>query len=187
MLLNIVFILTFLIFGCSSSSSSSSSETVEVLHNISEGTLHTKMTLKNGSGFVYMDYPNRIKKDNNKYFVLDFNIKTNRPLNLLKVSFNGIELDLKEVLLSYDNRLKLDGEEYILPFDDSIELTGFWIYLTSELIERLELLKFAKTEGFKLDVECIERKSGVKNNISFNSSVSSSKKFFDLVDKFEVL
>ncbi|AHF45632.1 hypothetical protein [Borrelia parkeri] len=183
MLLNIIFILTFLIFGCSSSSS----ETVEVLHNVSEGTLHTKMILKNDSGFVYMDYPNRSKKDNNKYFVLDFNIKTNKALNLLKVSFNGIELDLKEVLLSYDDRLKIDGEQYVLPFDDSIELTGCWIYLNPGLMERLKLLEFAKTEGLKLDVECIERKSGVKNNFSFNSSVSSAQKFFDLVDKFEPL
>ncbi|UPA19029.1 hypothetical protein bpuSUM_001541 (plasmid) [Borrelia puertoricensis] len=96
-----------------------------------------------------------------------------------------MELDFKEVLLPYDKTGKLDGEEYILPFDDSMELTGFFICLSPKVIERLKLLEFAKAEGLKFDVECIERESGVKHNISFNSSVSGAWKFFELVDKFE--
>ncbi|AHH04058.1 Hypothetical protein BHY_1107 (plasmid) [Borrelia nietonii YOR] len=187
MLLNVILISTFLIFSCSRSSS----EEIEVLHDVNHGNLSTKMILRNDVGSIHMSYPDRVNEDNddynNDYLVLDFNISANKPLNLLKVSFNGIEVEHKYLRSSDSRQLELADEQYILPFDDAIGLTGFWIYLKPELNEYLKLVEFAKNEGLKFDVECVERKSGVKRNISFSFSVNGAQKFFDLVDKFKAI
>ncbi|AHH12939.1 Hypothetical protein BHO_0002400 (plasmid) [Borrelia hermsii YBT] len=183
MLLNVILISTFLIFSCSRSSS----EEIEVLHDVNHGNLITKMILRNDVGSIHMSYPDRVNEDNNDYLVLNFNISANKPLNLLKVSFNGVEVEHKYLRSSNNQQLELADKQYILPFDDSIELTGFWIYLKSELNEYLKLVEFAKNEGLKFDVECVERKSGVKRNISFSFSVNGAQKFFDLVDKFKAI
>ncbi|UPA17044.1 hypothetical protein bcCo53_001213 (plasmid) [Borrelia coriaceae] len=88
-----------------------------------------------------------------------------------------------EQLYSYfEQPLELKGQEYILDFDDSIDLSGFYIYLNSDLGEHLKLMEIAKNEGLKLEVECVERNSGVNRKLSFNLNVNDAQQLFDFID-----
>ncbi|WP_025408431.1 hypothetical protein [Borrelia coriaceae] len=178
MLLNIILISTFLIFSCSRPSLPL--EDVELYHDVNEGELSVKRILRNDSGYVRMTYPFNGK--DNKYFVLDFNIATKTPLNLLKVSLNGIEVPHEQLYSYFEQPLELKGQEYILDFDDSIDLSGFYIYLNSDLGEHLKLMEIAKNEGLKLEVECVERNSGVNRKLSFNLNVNDAQQLFDFID-----
>ncbi|WP_233275079.1 hypothetical protein [Borrelia anserina] len=183
MFLNFILMLTFVIFSCSDSVLAS--EEIEILHNVNDGTVCVKMVLNNKSGLVHVSYPYRHEKDNGRHIIFDFDILTGKPLNLLKVAFNGIPVEHKYLRSSYDGKqLELNYKQYFLPFDDSIDKTGFLIHLNTELGEHLGLLEVARNEGLRFDVECVERDSGVKRNISFSFSIDSAQKFFDIVDKF---
>ncbi|AOW96410.1 hypothetical protein AXH25_04470 (plasmid) [Borrelia miyamotoi] len=176
MVLSFIFMLSLFICSCGGSSS----ESVKVTHYSNKGKATISVNISNDSGTCVIYYP-YISGDK-KYLLVDFNISTNKPLNLLKVLFNGVKVDHKYLWLSYDQQLKLNWEQYFLPFDDSIELTHFIIHLEPSLGEHLQLLEFANKEGLKFDIECIERDSGMKRKISFHLSAGNSKKFFDLLD-----
>ncbi|WP_024653695.1 hypothetical protein [Borrelia persica] len=178
MLLNVILILTSLIFSCARVSSS---EEVVLRHNADSGKVSLEIVLRNKMGSLTMHYPYR--SDNN-YLVLNFTLKTTKPLNLLKVYFNGLEIAHKNLWWSYDIPLELNHEQYFLSFDDSIELTGFYVHLNPALGEHLKFREFARTEGLKLNVECVERGSDVKINFPFEFSISGAQQFFDLVDEF---
>ncbi|WP_024654563.1 hypothetical protein [Borrelia hispanica] len=185
MILNIILMLTTFIF---SYSGLSASEKITIHHNADNSTVKVEMVLKNDLGGVRVVYPYNSNKYKGNYILFNFDIKTEKALNLLRVSFNGIEVAHKNLWRFYDAPLELNGKEYLLPFDDSIELTGFYIYFDPALEEHLKLREMSRTQGLKFDVECVERGSHGKSkvNFSFNFSVDSSKQFFDLFDEFLV-
>ncbi|AHH07350.1 Hypothetical protein BCD_1284 (plasmid) [Borrelia crocidurae DOU] len=190
MILNIILMLTTFIF---SYSRLSASEKITIHHNADNSTVNVEMVLGNDLGGVRVEYPYESNKyESNKYkgnyILFNFDIKTKKALNLLRVSFNGIEVAHKNLWVFYDTPLELTGKEYLLPFDDSIEFTRFYIYFDPALGEHLKLREMSRTQGLKFDVECVERGSHGKNKVdfSFNFSVDSSKQFFDLFDKFLV-
>ncbi|ETZ17996.1 hypothetical protein BDCR2A_01191 [Borrelia duttonii CR2A] len=185
MILNIILMLTTFVFSCSRLSAS---EKITIHHNVDDNTVKVEMVLGNDLGGVHVVYPYVSDKYKGNYILFNFDIKTKKALNLLRVSFNGIEVASKNLWRFYDAPLELTGKEYLLPFDDSIELTGFYIYFDPALGEHLQLGDMSRTQGLKFNVECVERGSHGKNKVdfSFNFSVDSSKQFFDLFDKFLV-
>ncbi|AYE36804.1 hypothetical protein DB313_04715 (plasmid) [Borrelia turcica IST7] len=159
--------------------SSTPSEEIEIINQSNTDAVKFKIALINqlGSVAIVYDY-----KGADKRFYLDFEIITdNEPLNLVGVSLNGVDIE-QEVLLT-SSQLKFEDGQYILSFDDSIPKTGFFVDLDSR-DEYLKLAEFARGDGIKFCVKCIERRTGVVRNISFKLSLEKGKKFFDLIEEY---
>ncbi|AFI31821.1 hypothetical protein [Borrelia crocidurae] len=93
MILNIILMLTTFIF---SYSGLSASEKITIHHNADNSTVKVKMVLGNDLGGVRVVYPYNSNKYKGNYILFKFDIKTEKALNLLKVSFNGIEVAHKK-------------------------------------------------------------------------------------------
>nr|WKT13969.1 hypothetical protein LKV13_04980 [Borrelia sp. BU AG58] len=155
------------------------SEEIQIINQSNTDAVKFELVLTTHSGslaFIY-DYENADKR-----FYLDFKIATDKePLNLVGVFLNNTAID-REVLLA-SNEFKLEGDQYILSFDDSISQTGFFVDLDPQ-DDYLKLAEFARGDGIKFCVKCIQRRTGVVENISFNLSTKGAKKFFDLIKRY---
>ncbi|WKC58676.1 hypothetical protein [Borrelia sp. P9F1] len=178
---SIVFLsFTLVLVNVFGGSSLASSEEIEIINQSNTDAVKFKIVLANPSGSVAIVYD---YKDADKRFYLDFKIVTDKePLGLEGVFLNNTAIDW-EVLLASNDQLKFEGDRYILSFDDSISQTGFLVNFDPR-DGYLKLAEFAKGDGIKFCVKCVQIRTGVALNIPFNISVEGARKFFDLIEQY---